>query len=164
MFFDIYSCNGDEEALNNIKKFPELKFHETKTNTYFIFNYNDLFQKIEERYYFMVIFQRPSNLYWRIGFPFFKKYDIVFNDDSKMISYYNENIIDDNENKNNNTGKIILIVFLSLIVFFGLIGIGYFLGKEKYMQRKKRANELNEDYNYDSQEKIINDNGEIVEN
>ena len=146
MYFDVYSCN--EESLNDIKKFPELKFYIKNTNTSFIFNYDDLFKKIGNKYYFMVIFEKYKNSYWQIGYPFFKKYDIVFDDDSKTIGYYNSNI-EINDNKGGNqTVKIVLIVLLTIIVFCGLLAIGYYIGKEKYIQRKKRANELNDDYDY----------------
>ena len=162
MYFDVYSCN--EESLNDIKKFPELKFYIKSTNTSFIFNYNDLFKKIGNKYYFMVIFEKYKNSYWQIGYPFFKKYDIVFDDDSKTIGYYNSNI-EINDNKGGNqTVKIVLIVLLTIIVFCGLLAIGYYIGKEKYIQRKKRANELNDDYDYKINENIINNNEENTSN
>ena len=157
MAFDLYSCN--EEYLNEIKRFPELKFYLKNTKTSFVFNFNELFLKIGNQFYFMVIFDKYSRNFWEVGFPFFKKYDIVFDEDNKIISYYNANKnIENNENKNN-VFKIILIIFLGIIAFCGLLVIGFYLGKSKYIQRKKRANELDDDeYDYKEGDKIINNN------
>ena len=157
MAFDLYSCN--EEYLNEIKRFPKLKFYLKNTKTSFVFNFNDLFLKIGNQFYFMVIFDKYSRNFWEIGFPFFKKYDIVFDEDNKIISYYNPNKnIENNENKNN-VFKIILIIFLGIIAFCGLLVIGFYLGKSKYIQRKKRANELDDDeYDYKEGDKIIKNN------
>ena len=56
--------------------------------------------------------------------------------------------------------KIVFIVFLGVIVFGGLVGIGFYYGKITYMQRKKRANELKDgDFDYtsnDNDNKLIN--------
>ena len=158
LFYDIYSCK--EEYLNDIKKFPKLKFYIKETNTSFIFNFDDLFLKIGNKYYFMIIFEKYPGSYWIIGYPFFKKYPLVFNGDSKTISYYNMDLINkDKKKEKSQTAKIIIIVILCIIVFCGLLAVGFYLGKEKYMQRKKRANELNEDdYDYITGEKTNNNN------
>ena len=86
---------------------------------------------------------------WVFGKPFFKKFQLIFDSDSKIISYY----INDNLEKNSNskfvekekTKKIIIIV---LIILAFIIGI--FFGKiicSKY-NRKIRANELEDNYSY----------------
>ena len=159
IYYDMFSCN--EENLKDIKKFPKLKFYIKNTNTSFIFDFDDLFLKIGNKYYFMVVFERYKNSYWILGYPFFKKYDIVFDEDSKTISYYANNYLVEEE-KNSSMSqvvKIVLIIILSLIVLCGLLVIGFYIGRKKYLQRKKRANELNDDdYDYKSNENIINNN------
>ena len=87
------------------------------------------------RYYFMIIFEKYAGSYWIIGYPFFKKYEIVFDGDSKTVSYYNTNNIVDN--KGGKTLKIIIIVILSFILSCGILGIGFYFGKEKYIKEKK---------------------------
>ena len=162
MNFDMYFCN--EQNLNEIQKFPKLKFFIKNTNTSFIFNFDDLFCKIGDKYYFMVIFDKYQRNYWEIGYPFFKKYDIVFDDDSKTISYYNNIFIDDN-NEKSNTFKYLIIIILCVIIIFVLLGVGFYFGKQQYIQRKKRANELDdEEYDYTAGDKInnINENNKII--
>jgi hypothetical protein len=143
---DVFSCN--EENLEDIKKFPELKFYIKTTNTSFVFGFDDLFIKIGNKYYFMVIFESYKNIYWILGYPFFKKYDIVFNEDSKTISYYTNNIPEENKGESIAL-KIVLIIFLGLILVAGLIVLGYYIGKYKFFIRKRKANELtDDDYEY----------------
>ena len=143
---DVFSCNA--ENLEDIKKFPELKFYIKATNTSFVFGFDDLFLKIGNKYYFMVIFESHKNIYWILGYPFFKKYDIVFNEDSKTISYYTNNMPEENKGESIAL-KIVLIIFLALILITGLIVLGYYIGKYKYFIRKRKANELtDDDYEY----------------
>ena len=155
MHFDLYSCK--EENLDEIKKFPELKFY-LKTSTSFIFNFDDLFIKIGKRFYFLVIFEKYQRSFWEVGFPFYRKYDIVFDEDNKIISYYNTNKQIEKEETKNETFKIIVIIILTIILICLILLVGFYFGKLKYMQRKKRANEMNDDdeYDYSASEKIIN--------
>ena len=162
MKFDLYYCK--EEYLKEIKKFPELNFYLKNTNTSFIFNFDDLFTKIGNKYYFLVIFEKYERSYFEVGFPFFKKYDIVFNEDSKTISYYNK-IDEKDENIDNKIDKkekskifkIIVIIILGVILICLILGVGFYFGKLKYMQRKKRANEMKDDeYEYPETDNMIN--------
>ena len=154
MFFYLYTCK--EENLKEIQKFPELKFYLKSSNTSFIFNFDDLFIKIGRRFHFLVIFEKYHRSFWEIGFPFYKKYDIVFDEDSKIISYYNTNKQIEKEETKNETFKIVLIIILTIILICLILLVGFYFGKLKYMQRKKRANELNDDeYDYSASDKII---------
>ena len=85
--------------------------------------------------------------------------------DSKIISFYNTNLDFEKKessektiiiNKSIDWKLIILIIVLSSILF---IGIGYIVGKTIYKKykKKKRANELDDDYDYTSDKKILND-------
>ena len=153
---DMYSCN--EENLKDIKKFPQLKFYIKTTNTSFVFGFDELFLKIGNKYYFLVIFEEYKNAYWILGYPFFKKYDIVFNEDSKTISFYANKLSDDENTGGSKALKIIVIIVLALILIAGLVVLGYYIGKNKFFIRKKRANELtDDDYDYKEGGKIINE-------
>ena len=155
MYFDLYSCK--EENLDEIKKFPELKFYLKNSDTSFIFNFNDLFIKIGKRFYFLVIFEKYQRSFWEVGFPFYRKYDIVFDEDNKIISYYNTNKQIEKEETKNETFKIVVIIILTIILICLILSVGFYFGKLKYMQRKKRANEMNDDdYDYSASDKIIN--------
>ena len=86
-----------------------------------------------------------------LGLIFLKKYPIIFDDDSKIIkvmkiTYDNE---DNDENNNGTGGKVILIILLSIIlsgIIFGFIGL--ICGKKVFKVRKKKANELDDNYEY----------------
>ena len=88
-----------------------------------------------------------------MGKIFVKKYQFSFNPDKKTITFYssnNNNGGKDGDKNNGNSNYLIYIIFGG-IIFLLLIIIGIliwkFYLKEKYL-RKKRANELDDDYDY----------------
>ena len=85
--------------------------------------------------------------------PFYYSNQYVFNYDSKTIEIYDQDKIinntkrkDKKEDKKNFSGALRII--LEVIVGILLVVIAYFIGKKINEQRKKRANELNDDYEY----------------
>lgn len=157
--FIILACNDNQNF--NIKEFPPLIFYIKSENITFEFTYKDLFKKIDDKYYFLIIFEKYVTGYWRFGKPFYKKYTFVYNGDAKTIGFYlDKNSSDDhndkNQNKNKenndknwklelNTLKIIIIFVLLLIVISLVITISYFAGKKCNEKRRKYANELDDD-------------------
>ena len=91
------------------------------------------------------------------------KYPFVFNSDSGVIGLYTgfskeSNIKNNEKNFFIKFAKLIIIIFLSII----LIVLGIIIGKKIYgIKRKKRANELLDDYEYNSNEKNNNKNETI---
>ena len=187
--YEVFHC--DKEGLNKENKvFPKLSFYEPKLNYNFTFTFNNLFELVDDRYYFLVIFPEdlthPYYKVWYIGLPFYYNYQYVFNYDSKTIGIYDQNIIiddKDSENEDYNKGhneskdgdknesgrdvqksrkkKVWKIVFqiIVVIIFIILIIVAYFIGKKVNEKRKKRANELKENYDYiaDDDNNIINE-------
>ena len=156
-----------KDYINN--KFPDLIFEHKELGEKFILNKNDLFSfnnfnKSDTNLYFLIMF-RPNNKYnWTLGIPFLKKYRLSFNYDTKKIGYYKEeknmNIISkENEGSYLNIIiKIILIIALLVIIFI----LGMFYQKKIIkIPRKNKANELDDNYEYDSykimKNKDIND-------
>ena len=137
---------------------------------------------------------------WSIGYSLLKKYQFVFNQDSRTVGFYNPDITiekeietdsgiysddintdeeqknKDNEKVKNDTNKdpgnqgkndnikktglsieiVILIAVLSGVVFL-VIGIIVLKFISKKLKEKKRAKELDENYDYNTpQETIIN--------
>jgi len=159
-----YCEKSDNFNINELKLFPTLYFEHIEFNYTFEFTYEDLFFEKDNKYFFMV-----SSLLdvdeWFFGDIFFRKYQFVFNQDSKAISFYNINLDFEQKesssktiiiNKSMDWKLIILIIILSSILF---IGIGFIVGKTIYKKykKKKRANELDDDYDYTSDKKILND-------
>ena len=180
----LYSCN---ENNLDIKLFPKIIFYSHSYNFNFELNYNDLFvKKNNNRYYFLILFKENNDLNtntkeeWKMGEPFYKKYNFTINTDARILGFYNPNydfeedkeIKDEesndkkgnNETLNNNSSNnialiIIFIVLGSLLVAF-LMFISFYYGLKMRYGRKIRANELNED-NYEYFPESTNDQNKL---
>jgi len=178
--YGTYVCDSKSELFIQKYKneFPKIYFEHAELNTTFILDQYDLFtynniEKTDTKIYFLVFFQNKDDPYvspeapsrqvikrWKLGIPFLKKYKLYFNNEDRIISYY-EKFIDhtkgdgDNDD-NNNTNlevystdytwlKIGIIIFL-LIIFF-ILGILFHKNIIR-LPRKKKANELEDDYEY----------------
>ena len=158
--YEVFHCN--KSILDEKEKFPKLNFEHKEQNIIFSLNFSDLFMLIQERYFFLVIF--PENFwkvkssFWYLGLPFYKAYQFVFNFDSKTISTYekpiihtiidNDTIIDEPDSNSEKKGFNFTRTLLEIIFGIILVLIAYFIGKKINEQRKKRANELADDYEY----------------
>lgn len=140
----------DKNKFKDKKKFPTLYFKLVDFYTIFEFDYKDLFQEIGNSLVFSIVFDEENKSHWTLGRIFLKKYQFIFDNDQRIITYIKKNKIKKEDNKKNNFNiviflKIMLIAFL-LIGF----GAGIILGKKLWdKNRKKRANELtDDDYDY----------------
>ena len=160
--YEFFTCDKkkfENQKINYKKNFMQLFFDLPKYNYIFNLNDDDLFMEINDKYYFLVAFPENINetnyIHCFLGLPFYQKYRLIFNFDSKTIGFYNqysdqynedENMINE-KNKNinnssvNNRKRIIFEILFCFFLFF----VAYFIGKKINEQRKKRANELNDD-------------------
>ena len=164
--FEIFSCNLDIEKDKYRNIFPNLKFQQNDFNYIFNLSFFELFLKINrfDKYYFLVIFPENKNMInnnnWYLGSPFLKKYQFIFNYDSKTIGFYNDKIEDKkdtdiNDIKSNSYIRIIIEVSVGIFLIV-LIFVAFIVGKTIEKRRKKRANELTDDnYEYFSNENDI---------
>ena len=162
------------------------KYYENFPNlTFFVFDYNynfnltkeDLFVEINDKYYFLIIFEKTlfdhSDLaFWNLGLPFLQKYEFVHNYEKQNIGFYipqeekkevapkkevpieNEKDNDNSKaNKNENESTYKLIIAAGIIIGIILIIGAFCLGKYLYQSRKRKANELNDDFDYESGDK-----------
>ena len=130
----------------DITKFPPLKFYSKDLNYTFILDHNDVFYKDKNnnnKYLFLITFGNYNADYWVLGKLFLKKYKIIFDIDKKTIGFYS-----DDKNKQKGIGFVWFLVFILGIVILGLI---YFVYKKSIFQRKKRANEIFDEYDYTPQ-------------
>ena len=176
----VYSCY--ETAFNDIninyyKNFPNLVFSSKTIEYNFVFTYEDLFEHINDRYYFLIIFQnnqRKKDIIWYFGEPFYKKYSFSMDFDAKAMGFYliKEKNYTESKDRNNNDeynknneylklNKVIKFIlefaFLILLIIFA-----YYIAKSIKERRKKRANELKDD-NYEylpDKNKNINNNSD----
>ena len=193
----IYSCNiefkggasQENHKTNYFSEFPALIFNSKKLENNFIFNNEDLFEQILDKYYFLIIFKNNmkanSKDSWYLGEPFYRKYTFSIDLDSRTIGFYLEqegnfrqinniksnNKIDkknlDNMNKNNNNknnmNNNILKYLKEIIIIIVIAFIAYYIGVTIREKRKKRANEL-KDENYEYMPEHNKDINEINNN
>ena len=138
-------------------KFPELYLYKKEFQTNFCLSYKDLFITLEENIYFLIIFRTPilqqKNEIWELGIPFLKKYQIIFNSDTKKIGYYISNNISNDlirkDIKRNNNVVFSFRTFLELFVGFIFILLIIFLLKNIYhnkIKQQKRPYDLQDEY------------------
>lgn len=159
-----YKCNemlyqriNDISYLEYIDYFPELNFYSNNIEYSFNLLKNDLFEKINGKIYFMIIFEaKNNNKVWKLGQIFLKKHILIFDYESKVIGFYNKNIKEDfdnkkadnktnNSNPNNFTLNKIIINSIKIIIFCIIIVVAIFIGMKIKESRKKRAYELKDD-------------------
>ena len=143
MAFYKIECDKKLFSLKDINNYPVLKFINIPLNYSFTFYGKDLFE--EEKDNFILQIYISDIKYWYIGRLFLYKYQLIFNEDNKLIGFYTGLKNNSNE-ENSNIIKIILVIFFSLC-FILLFLILY---KKIRMLNKKRkyANELEDDFSY----------------
>ena len=141
----LYTCKKVKDF--DLTKFPSLNFNFYESNLIFELNYKDLFMEKNNIYYFLVSCDYHFDENWKIGKPFLKKYNFIFDGTKKLIGYY-----DNNKNINNDkeisffSKKNIIIIIIFVILNIILIPICYYLAKRIYIKRKLNAKELNNLY------------------
>ena len=151
-----FSCMNNDDIKSELKsKFPTLKFVHKSFLYTFELNYYDLFKEKDDKIYFLIWFDYSfkADLHWEMGLPFTKKYLFSYNYDTKLISFYNDDI-KEIEKKNSKTSfkkvNIILIIILASIVCI----LGFLIGRRKVSKRNKlTAKELESDFNLSLNEK-----------
>ena len=80
----------------------------------FIFNYLDLFKLIDNKYYFMITFSNSDSQKWKLGEPFFIKYQLIFDQENKIFGLYKKN-------KKDFSLILLFIIIILLIIFIILL-------------------------------------------
>ena len=130
-----YYCDKSED----IKKFEDLTFVIKEIKYNFTLTYKDLFFEYGNYYYFLVYFHQKYNSGFTLGIPFFKKYIMTFNQDKKIVGFYK------NLKKKSFFNISWPLVFCIIIILFMA---GYIIVYRPKNIKKKRANELDDDFEY----------------
>ena len=137
-------CDSNKFTDSDIKSLPKLIFKQTNMNYIFELNYEDLFSKQKDgRIYFLIVFDLNYKTF-KIGKPFLKKYPLTVDNKKNLITYFRIK----EENEDNGYSRIVWIVILSVFVVILAGTTGFFAYKFIKKKNKKRANELDEDYEY----------------
>ena len=167
--FSFYYCANEKDIKNRLNEIitPIYFYSNDFNNTFEITNSDILFEKGD--YIYIGILFNDITRKWSLGKVFSLKYKFVFDQDNKKIGFYKGiKEVKDNPNKNMNYGiilKIMILIILCIIFIFLGIKIGKILSKS----RKKRANELLDEYDYSERDgenirNINNDNRNINDN
>ena len=165
--YEFYYC---EESLYDTMKslYNKIIFKHTALSENFELDFNDVFIKQNKYLIFLIIFSTHEHFYWSLGKPFMKKYQFEFDFENKYIGYYKiqkkENNNKNKENNENDNSLKYILISIGVIILAGiLITLGIIIGKYYFKMRKKRANELEDDFDYQQKKDsnptpIINDN------
>ena len=158
-FRTFYCEKSDNFTIENLKLFPTLYFEHKEFEYTFEFTYEDLFIEKNGKYWFLIelsIFNTDLEE-WYMGIIFLRKYNLIFNQDSKTISFYNPNIQILNYDSGKKLNKIILTFYiLFFIIFIIIIYIIYILiAKLLYTKKsskgKNRLNHIYDSFDYTEQ-------------
>ena len=139
-------CYSSKFSDEDMKKFPPIYFKKVDMDYIFELNFQDLFSKQPDgKIYFLIIFDLNDGS-TRIGKPFLKKYSLTVDNEKNTISLF---LLENKDESDENNTLVYIIILSSVIVI--LIGVAGFFAYKLYLKKnkaKKRANELEEDYEY----------------
>ena len=135
--------NFDCDSLKDLENFPTIFFlHRTLGKTFEV-NAQDIFVEYDGKYISLIWIDMRYRNNWRMGKPFLKKYFFSFNEDKKIIGFYDlKNIDNDKESKVNLRNVIYLIVIIVLLLFIGILAFVFAKIFYTIKKPKKRANLL----------------------
>ena len=146
----------------DISKIHNIYFFNKDIDFTFELTYKDLiyYNENDEYIYILINFlidndEEYYDEFWILGEPIFKKYQFVFNKNSKRIGIYTK--FDDKENKENlnnqswiKKNKWYLILIMLLIISILGLGTIIFIFLRNKPKRKAKANELDDEFDYSS--------------
>ena len=140
-------CKKEQNVKNKLKEIIRpIIFYSDNLNYSFELTQEEIIKEMGDYIFIQVLFSDFGSR-WNLGKIFTSKYKFVFNQENKTIGFYIPN--NSNENYNIfNKYKYIWITGSIIVLSAVLISLGYFIGKYIYKSRKKRANELLDEYDY----------------
>ena len=120
-------------------KFSKEIIFNVKDKKNFTLNFDDLFLKINNFFYFLIVFENSKNFI--LGNIFLQKNLLIFNQDKKQIGFYI---------KKEKNYFILIQTFIIFLCVFVIIILLYFMKKILINKRKIKANELEENFEYSS--------------
>ena len=161
-----FYCLKDKIKMNEMEN---LNFVIKDNNMTFTFSPKELFYEHEKYLYYLVVY-KPYNeedtdkdTEWYLGLHFLQKYTLAFDRQEQIVYYYIPKNNNGNEKSNKSTTIYIIIIILLVVIFLVCIGtLVYYIIKIK--PRKKKANELDEGYDYETKKNENNGNDPFLIN
>ena len=163
---NILFCEKNKIEINELKKFPKLYLKHIGLYQIFEFGFEELFLETKNYFIFKILLNEEKKSFWNFGRLFLKKYQFVFDNDQKAIFYLGINDFnkksktgEDNQNNNDTLKYKLYLFFILAILIIGIaVAIGWYFGKIIFnKQKKKRANELDDEYEYIEKKNNINE-------
>ena len=133
-----------------------IKIFSSELNYTFEVTKDELFTIKDNYIYLNILFPiliQKQQTYFIIGKVITLKYPFIFNSDLKQLGLYRK--INDKRKTSQNSNNQIIIIIVIIVASIILVIIGIIIGKKiNGSNRKKRANELTDDYEYVSEDKI----------
>ena len=149
-------CKSDIK--NEISKFPTIYFFHRGYDETFELTYKDLFKEVGNKILFLFFYDPWNPDLFKFGKNFLKKYQLEYDKNNigvlstpsggKNVTPHNTDAISGGEEKSGVDAKQIIWMIVLGVLFVGIV-IGVFIGKKLWdKNRKKRANELSDEYEY----------------
>ena len=127
----------------NINKLKNLYLYNANNNYTFVLAPSDLFTSYDNKLYYLIYFKNLETVStWSLGLVFIRKYNLVFDQEKKIIGCYNNKEVNFDIN-------LLLKIFLILTCVIIIILITILMYYRKFLNKRKiRANELENDVDY----------------
>ena len=132
-----------------IYKLPSIQFKSRDLNFTFEMTYKDLFKEINGKLFFLIYFNKLDKnqfKFWILGKPFIKKYQFIFEQEKRLVGFYQ---IIENPISYFKLQVTLICILSSIIIILWILVFRFF----KYKIRKKRINEIEDIYDYSSYKK-----------
>jgi hypothetical protein len=152
-----YECDKNTD----VSSFKELVFSHQEFMYDFVLTKDDLFKVYGDKLYFLIVFDQYTyyGKNWKLGKPFIIKYNFIYDTDNKLILFYNNKELNDNSNNNNPQGSnLIYWIIIGFLVLCVIVMIVLVFIKIVIKPKKKKADELTDDFEYTKAERISDDN------
>ena len=150
--YSIFVCDKDF----NTDNFPTIYFYHKDLNYTFVLTQKELFKVIGDKKYFLIVYDLYRPQFWMLGKIFLEKYSFNYDMENRLIGFYQKISYENNHKENNNYILLLInIILLGIVLIIAIIA--FYIGK--YLcnkMRKKRANEMDDNFDY----QINEDNSE----
>ena len=127
----------------NLNKLNNLYLYNANNNYTFVLAPSDLFTSYDNKLYYLIYFKNLETVStWSLGLVFIRKYNLVFDQEKKIIGCYNNKEV----NFDINLLLKISLILTCVIIIILIILLMYY---RKFLNKRKiRANELENDVDY----------------
>ena len=152
-FYFYIECDNDEKKFL-VQSFPDLYFEHRNLSTIFNLTYKDLFiiDPKTNKYIFLIFSYQYNSETWKLGTPFLRKYQFVFNEETKTIGYYNLNkpayLNNDEDEKPVSNFLIYSLIGVNAVVIIIAGIVVYFLFLRNKCCNKKKEMQFDDEFAY----------------